>query len=297
MSKKVLIFKEAAVSLATLQTIITNVGYTYQEFLGSSFTVSTVTTIGTPKDIPLIILPVLNCTSDRLITIKTLNTLGYVICVGNTYNVATTDNSFCKVLGLNTEPNYKKDFPQSLSVPSNSFFEKSGYLSGTSFPYVNYSYDTLLKPSMSVAYTELAYDISNTAFLPMTLFKRGVITSKGFTLSAPVFFCSLLYTLHTSHQAVLQNMFLDIMWYSEINSGSLYKVTGKVMNSDNQPLIRKLNVHTESNGLLAGSGTSEADGTYKISVVKNEPVYVVCLPDEVNKKAQVLNNITPELNE
>lgn len=73
-----------------------------------------------------------------------------------------------------------------------------------------------------------------------------------------------------------------------------YKVAGKVLDHTGQPIQRYVAVHSRTDGTLLGMARSEADGTYSIDLAENDPVYVVCLPNnQEDVNAKIFDRVIP----
>lgn len=73
-----------------------------------------------------------------------------------------------------------------------------------------------------------------------------------------------------------------------------YKVAGKVLDHTGQPIQRYVAVHSRADGTLLGMTRSAADGTYSIDLAENDPVYVVCLPNnQEDINAKIFDRVIP----
>ena len=73
-----------------------------------------------------------------------------------------------------------------------------------------------------------------------------------------------------------------------------YKVSGKVLDHTGQPIQRYVAVHSRTDGTLLGMARSDADGAYSIDLAENDPVYVVCLPNnQEDINAKVFDRVIP----
>ena len=73
-----------------------------------------------------------------------------------------------------------------------------------------------------------------------------------------------------------------------------YKVAGKVLDHTGQPIQRYVAVHSRVDGTLLGMTRSAADGTYSIELSENDPVYVVCLPNnQEDINAKIFDRVIP----
>ncbi len=72
------------------------------------------------------------------------------------------------------------------------------------------------------------------------------------------------------------------------------QLTGTVLNSASAPVARVVRSHRRSDGVIGGTITSSAvDGSFSVSAYDGSPHYVVCLDDDLNENALILDNITP----
>lgn len=73
-----------------------------------------------------------------------------------------------------------------------------------------------------------------------------------------------------------------------------YKVAGKVLDHTGQPIQRYVAVHSRADGTLLGMARSDADGDYSIDLSENDPVYVVCLPNnQEDVNAKIFDRVIP----
>lgn len=73
-----------------------------------------------------------------------------------------------------------------------------------------------------------------------------------------------------------------------------YKVAGKVLDHTGQPIQRYVAVHSRADGTLLGMTRSAVDGTYSIELAENDPVYVVCLPNnQEDINAKIFDRVIP----
>ena len=73
-----------------------------------------------------------------------------------------------------------------------------------------------------------------------------------------------------------------------------YKVAGKVLDHTGQPIQRYVAVHSRTDGTLLGMTRSAVDGTYSIELSENDPVYVVCLPNnQEDINAKIFDRVIP----
>lgn len=73
-----------------------------------------------------------------------------------------------------------------------------------------------------------------------------------------------------------------------------YKVSGKVLDHTGQPIQRYVAVHSRADGTLLGMTRSAVDGTYSIDLNENDPVYVVCLPNnQEDINAKIFDRVIP----
>lgn len=73
-----------------------------------------------------------------------------------------------------------------------------------------------------------------------------------------------------------------------------YKVSGKVLDHTGQPIQRYVAVHSRADGTLLGMTRSAVDGTYSIELSENDPVYVVCLPNnQEDVNAKIFDRVIP----
>lgn len=73
-----------------------------------------------------------------------------------------------------------------------------------------------------------------------------------------------------------------------------YKVAGKVLDHTGQPIQRYVAVHSRTDGTLLGMTRSAVDGTYSIELAENDPVYVVCLPNnQEDINAKIFDRVNP----
>lgn len=74
----------------------------------------------------------------------------------------------------------------------------------------------------------------------------------------------------------------------------MVQISGTVKDANNNLVARAVRAYRRSDGLLSGATTSSAsDGTFVVDGYDDSPHYVVCLDDDLNENALILDNITP----
>lgn len=100
--------------------------------------------------------------------------------------------------------------------------------------------------------------------------------------------------LNTNGRALLK----DILNFALASKKLVFKITGNVSDSSNQPLQRLLRAFSKSSGGLVSETISAADGSYKLLVTSSEPVTVICYHDVSDtNNSQIKDDILPILDE
>lgn len=74
----------------------------------------------------------------------------------------------------------------------------------------------------------------------------------------------------------------------------IVQISGTVRDANSNLVARAVRAYRRSDGLLSGATTSSAsDGTFVVDGYDDSPHYVVCLDDDLNENALILDNITP----
>lgn len=74
----------------------------------------------------------------------------------------------------------------------------------------------------------------------------------------------------------------------------MVQISGTVKDANSNLVARAVRAYRRSDGLLSGATTSSAsDGTFVVDGYDDSPHYVVCLDDDLNENALILDNITP----
>lgn len=72
------------------------------------------------------------------------------------------------------------------------------------------------------------------------------------------------------------------------------QLSGTVTDANSAFAARVVRAYRRSDGLLSGATTSSAsDGTFVVDGYDDSPHYVICLDDDINENALILDNITP----
>lgn len=132
----------------------------------------------------------------------------------------------------------------------------------------------------------------------IALFLKGSGTRTVQELGANVILAPWLYSNGGSFSAVASDVISAMINWAVSASNVVYKITGTVTDSNNQPLQRLLRAFDKASGTMLVETTSLADGSYKLTTPTNKPVSIVCYHDssETNN-SQVKDDIVPILDE
>ena len=105
--------------------------------------------------------------------------------------------------------------------------------------------------------------------------------------------------LYTSdvHFENINSILDDIYNYCDNNISPRFIVEGFISTSKRIPLIRKVTVHKQTNGQLLNSTMSDENGYYKLGLSNDDPVFIVCHPEDSNKKGLIHTYVIPVENE
>ena len=85
-----------------------------------------------------------------------------------------------------------------------------------------------------------------------------------------------------------------VAWPTEAFPNTPPQLSGTVKDANNNLVARAVRAYRRSDGILGGATTSSAsDGTFVVNGYDDSPHYVVCLDDDLNENAIILDNITP----
>lgn len=134
---------------------------------------------------------------------------------------------------------------------------------------------------------------NNSTTVTSAYFKKGIITFSNTTLEMDVIFLGFLSsraTLTTVATTIVKNVL-------EFLSIKKYKIGGSVTTLTKEPLQRNIFVLDQATMELITSSRSEENGLYTIHLRDNNPVTVICTPENTDKNALISYNITPVLRE
>lgn len=268
----------------------------------SSFTVDFVLDLGDPSTVTLIHFYLSFATPSIISSIKELNRKGYVTMFSLTANTPNTSNSFLYQLGIvNSVEKWGPNFPLSFYTKDNTFFNISGYTTGGST--ITYkkevsgrNFGASIEPStLKIPITTIATVSSSDPSIYFGIVEPGTQLDSFITL-APILFTGFLYAAE-DHTENIFNILNDIYTYSNLNSRPPYYVEGFVSTNTRVPLERYISVHNQSNGALINIGTSDSLGYYKIGLPNSSSVFIVCHPENSNKRGLIHTYVTPAENE
>ena len=109
-------------------------------------------------------------------------------------------------------------------------------------------------------------------------------------LPTPVLYCGFLSTVAPNVNSDL--ILNDIILFAKNFTNPPYNVSGLVLDFNKEPIDRDIAVYSTTTNKLVGKSRSKEDGTYWVGLSKDEPVYVVAIPEE-NNNALIKYNIKP----
>lgn len=268
----------------------------------ANLTVDFVKSLGDPSVVSLIHFYLSTCDSRVIQVILELNRLGYVMMF-SLNNVQPTSNSqsFIYSLGLTTQiETWNITHPTSFYTAPNDFFKIAGYTSGgitvTYKPSGNNFGCSILRSTLKQPMTEIAYTNSNADSIYFGIFEVGTMLSDGTVSRAPIIFGGFLYASE-NHTENIYDILDDIYIYSDSMAKFKYIVEGYVSTNNHSPLIRKVTAHRQSTGQLVGSTMSDENGSYLLGFSVNEPVFIVCHPEDSSKRGLIHTYVIPVENE
>lgn len=234
--------------------------------------------IGNPEELPLIFIG--NSSGLSPTDIINLNKDGYVLAY--TLESPSLLNQLNLIVNLRT--NAYHYVINNLNTYSNDYFE---YMNDSRLqiplysPYSTYFYYThpQLKPALYLNSSEEV--------------RIGVLekleTTTG-VLPTPILVAPVLDKVPVSQNTDL--VYKDIISFAKNFTNPPYNVSGLVLDFNKEPIERDIAVYSTTTNRLVGKSRSKEDGTYWVGLTKDEPVYVVAIPEE-NNNALIKYNIKP----
>lgn len=270
-------------------------GYVFHDVSLDSFSVATILSIGTPEEIPLILLTYAPYTSSHAAICKELNTLGYIVGQITTNGNAKAETCVLYNMGLLTGFYNSRAAYRSMYANSSGFFKLTNPVSDGYIPFTfSHQYQTTLNPSlMHKDGIVISYNDVNRTKVSACYFPTGTYVNDAFTLSVPVLFLGFLYPTNVIAESTL---IIDIVNFCKNNIFKPYKIEGYVKDMGKNPLQRIVRAHYHSDGSFAGETTSIEDGSYILELLNSDPVYVVCLAENSSKSSMVHSYVVPQEN-
>lgn len=273
------------------------------EITTSNLTVDYVKSLGDPSKVPLIHFYLSqDCDSRVLQVILELNRLGYIMMFSlNSVEPSSNSKSFLYSLGLTFQKEtWNINHPISFYTASNTLFQSSGYTSaGLTISYKpsgNNFGCSILKSNLKVPIVDIAYTDNSSTSVYFGIFESGTSLIDGTISRAPIIFGGFLYTSDV-HFENINSILDDIYNYCDNNISPRFIVEGFISTSKRIPLIRKVTVHKQTNGQLLNSTMSDENGYYKLGLSNDDPVFIVCHPEDSNKKGLIHTYVIPVENE
>ena len=183
----------------------------------------------------------------------------------------------------------------SLSVFSNNpiLTDNTGLIPGNTFSaYITPDYMSIVTNS-NILQSAVILTNSSTGNHSAAYFKKGVNTLSNTVLQMDVIFLGFLSSrvkLTTTATTIIKNAL-------EFLTVKKYKIGGSVTTLTKEPLQRNIFVLDQSTMELLTSSKSDENGLYTIHLRDDNPVTVICTPEDANKNALISYNITPVLRE
>lgn len=134
---------------------------------------------------------------------------------------------------------------------------------------------------------------NNTGYVDLALFPIGTKDISGNLLNATVIFCGWLYSNGTTYTQTAVTLISNLIDMALKH----YYISGKITDSNNNALVRKVRVYDKTTGYMLTETLSNSDGTYSLTVHQNTPMYVVCIHDSSDSNnSQILDDIIPYSN-
>ena len=274
----------------------TRAGYTTYNVSLANFNTSKIISIGTPEEVPLVLLTYGSYAVVHANVCKELNRLGYVVAHVTTNGSANTSTCVLYNMGLINSVYNTRGSYSTLYLEDNNFFKKSNItvvdnVLGLTF---SNSYQTTLKPESMIAGGKIiAYSDFGRTKVAACYFPSGTYVNENFTLNTPVLFLGFLYPTNIIQE---NGMLVDIVDFCRGSVFKPYKIEGYVKDMGKNPLQRMVRAHYHSDGSFAGETTSIEDGSYMLELLNSDPVYIVCLAENSSKSSMVHSYVVPQEN-
>ena len=234
--------------------------------------------VGTPKESPLLLIGTSTGLSGP--DLQELNRYGFILffCTASVASLSSLNPSVSF-----TRYNYNYTIT-TLDVQPNDYFE-----------YCNYPNTKIPVFSNTLSY----YLLQHSNLVPILYLgqpsdiRLGVIeklqTNNGI-MPTPMLYGQFLSDAYVNEntKAILK----DIILFAKNNTNPPYNVSGLVLDFNKEPIDRDIAVYSTTTNKLVGKSRSKEDGTYWVGLTKDEPVYVVAIPEE-NNNALIKYNIKP----
>ena len=263
----------------------------------AQLSVNTVTSLGSPSQIPLIQFYLAAGSSTHYQIIRELNSLGYIISIALNSSSSNASSSYCYNLGLTTSVEYwnMSHLSSFYTYQNNLLFNTLATEAGK---FIEFKPDgnnfgiSLQNNSVHPDFVKVARVSAGVSDISFGYLPKGTLSINGFTLKAPILFTGFLYT-SSSVLPIFDKIVQDIYDFCDLNIIPPFKIEGTVKDSNGSPLMRSIRIYKQSTGMLLGSSESKEDGTYSIGVLQEEPVYVVCTSNDSTKRNQIIGPLMP----
>lgn len=253
---------------------------------------------GTPFEIPLIIfIPGNDAYKSQGELARELSINGYSVATSMSGNYPNSNNSLNVELGMlkpgRSDTMEHNHLNVSFMTTLNTVLHNSeATLENTlvtvkdlSNPWNNYIVSDDASPYY-IPLATLSYDNFKYCF---GYIPKGTQTDTYIT-GAPVFHLGWVFVGLLDKAALVLK---DVFEYCLLNTKPPFILKGQVTDSSNRPLSRKIYIYNQRTGALQGFVESDISGFYSFKVLRDDPLFLVCLPDDSTKNGQVHTNIIP----
>lgn len=284
---------------STLETLLKTLGYDVYLANYTSINSANIAQIGSPFEIPLIIfIPGGYGYKLQGTLARDLCEAGYSVATTMTSNYPSVDDSLEVELGM-VKPGYSsymfttsnnqyiRTIENDILIETDALVaEKVVQVKDTNNPWNNY----IEKIYASDCYVPLAYCYGDYNKYCFGYIPKHTDTGKYFT-NAPVFHLGWLFQPGLGYDT--GKILTDVINYSIQSLVPPYKIQGYVGDSKNKPLSRTLRIYNQETGALQATFKSDDTGFYSYGLVRNNPIYIVCLPEDFSKNGMIHTNVIP----
>lgn len=213
--------------------------------------------------------------------------IAYVNYVGT--GLGYSSNNALGMLGLSSSCKDASGISSSTITNNHKIFEDNLLFLGNSFAaYSPGTYMTAITESLLARDSIILckYSAGNATGV---LFPKGITTLNSTRLESEVIFLGFTYQNVTP---VAQMIIRSALNYLHIKP---YKVSGRVVDSNQNPIKRTMYVIEQSNFYPLDKVDTDEDGNYQFFLKDASPVTLICTPFNSNNNAQIRYNVIPEL--